>query len=266
VAVPGVVCHIGLARHLGALQTDGHRGGMGADPPIAHHGGVHRNFWSGGRLAVGRRRALRIDGFCRHAALEPVQHCAERGVEQLGEQRQPDQQGVLSAFGGARSRCGHGFYGFSHQLRALSGYDAVVPVPAAAASAVVTGVHALGPGSQPWARPVDDRPERQVPRLPVHHPFCGAVWLVRVARGLQFRPGARRLAHLVQPQSGGGRHRRLSLVPAGRTAVFAGCVGEPGRNRAYAVVGRCAVSQNGAGFCRFDLKGETKCACTSFIM
>ncbi|MEJ0067161.1 MAG: ABC transporter permease [Caulobacteraceae bacterium] len=103
---------------------------------------------------------------------------------------------------------------------------------------------------------VDHGPQREVSRLPLHHPVHRAVRPLRLAGRLLQRRGAGALAILVQPQSGGGRDRRLPLVHPGRAqrALPAGLRGQPGRGRPAALARRRLFPPHRAHLRGLDLR------------
>ena len=75
---------------------------------------------------------------------------------------------------------------------------------------VLAVLASLGPGA------LHHGAQRQVPRLPLHHPVHRPVRALCLAGRLLERRRARAVALLVQPQPDGRRDRRLPLVPARR--------------------------------------------------
>ena len=94
-------------------------------------------------------------------------------------------------------------------LAALMAWYAFVPSWRSAAAA---GLRDPGRAGEPGSGPVHHRAECEIPRLPLHHPVHRAVRAVCLAGRLLQRGGAGAMALLVQPQSGGRRHRWLPLV------------------------------------------------------
>ena len=80
--------------------------------------------------------------------------------------------------------------------------------------------------------------ERQVPRLPLHHPVHRPVRPLRLAGRLLQHGRARAMAAALQPQSHGRRDRRLPLVHPGRREpdLLAGLPAQPRRHRLVMLV------------------------------
>ena len=178
---------------LGALQADGDRSGLGADPAVPDHGGLHHHLRPDRRAAVGRRGALCADGLCRHAAVDLLFDGVERRLEQPDQQCQSDQQGLLSAADRADRDGGGGLRRFPDQLLHPGRADGLVPVRAGLAdsdscrrSSCIAFLASLGAG------PVDHGAQRQVSGFPLRHSVHRAVRPVCVAGRIQLehRPGA----------------------------------------------------------------------------
>ena len=121
--------------------------------------------------------------------------------------------------------------------------------------AVAAGLRLAGVPRQPRSGPVDHRPEREVPRLPLRHSVHRAVRALHLAGRLQLHghPGA--MAAPLFAQSDGRRHRRLSLVHPGRPerALLAGLRAQPRRHRVLPVARHPPVPQDGKELRRPDL-------------
>ena len=122
---------------------------------------------------------------------------------------------------------------FAVNLVILVRHHGLVRGRARLADRAAPGLRRAGRAGEPRPRALPHRPQRQVPRLPLHHPVHRPVRPLRLAGRLLERGRAGGLALLVQPESDGGRHRRLPLVPAGRRKppLPAGLPSEPRRGR-----------------------------------
>ena len=130
---------------------------------------------------------------------------------------------------------------FRHQPRDAGGADGLVRLRAELADGAAAGLRDPGRAGEPRPGAAHHRAQREIPRLPLHHPVHRAVRALRLAGRLLQHGGAGAMALLVQPQSDGRRHRRLPLVPPRRRvhAISAGLSVEPWRGRAVPVDRRC---------------------------
>ena len=85
--------------------------------PVPDHGGLHRRVRPARQAAERGRCALSDHGLRRHAAVVPVLHDPERGLEQPRRQRQPDRQGLFPAHHHPGLVGGRGAGRFRHQPR-----------------------------------------------------------------------------------------------------------------------------------------------------
>ena len=122
---------------------------------------------------------------------------------------------------------------FAVNLAILARHHGLVRGGARLADRAASGLRRARRSGEPRPRAPPHRPQRQVPRLPLHHPVHRPVRALRLARRLLQRGGAGAMALLVQPEPGGRRDRRLPLVPPGRRkpALPAGLRPEPRRRR-----------------------------------
>ena len=126
---------------------------------------------------------------------------------------------------------------FGINLVMLAGADGLVRLRAELASAAAAGLRDPGRAGEPRSGPLHHRAQCEIPRLPLHHSVHRAVRALCLAGRLLERGGAGAMALLVQPQSGGRRHRRLPLVRPRRRVdtIPAGLSVEPWRRRAVPV-------------------------------
>ncbi|CAA9356506.1 MAG: O-antigen export system, permease protein, partial [uncultured Nocardioidaceae bacterium] len=103
---PGARLLLHLARHQGALPTDGAGWTLGGHPAVGHDGGVLGDLRQGGGDLL-RRAAVSGVLLRRPPALDPLRHRRPAGQQQPGEQPEPAPEGLLPptlAPGGSRGR------------------------------------------------------------------------------------------------------------------------------------------------------------------
>jgi hypothetical protein len=260
VALPGAVRDPGVARHRRALQADLHRGGLGADPPVPHHGGVHGDFWPAGQVAHRGGCALSGARVCRDAALAVLQHRTEQLLRQSDQQCQPAHQGVLPTADRAGISGDHQLCGLPDLVCNPGRADAVVSVVAHLATAHVASVGGGGLCGQHGGRPLAGQPERSIPRFSLCGAFSGPVWPLREPGGVLQRDCASQVATALRTQPNGGSDRGLPLGDH-----RPGLGDQPGRllavdddRGAAAGHGRPPVQADGEALCGCDLSGRDR--------
>ena len=162
VALPGVALLPGLARRGRALQADGDRRRLGANPAAGDDAGVRARLQQGGPSALGRG-ALPLAGAGRHVALAAVRQRRGRFEQQPGRQRELDFQGILPTLGRAAQFVGRGPHRLYDRPAGAGGADARLRRRPRLAVSLPASVHRPGPGVGLRPRPLALCPERALP-------------------------------------------------------------------------------------------------------
>ena len=225
-----------LARRRGALQADRDRRRLGGRPAVPDHGDLHDRVRPARRICRATApRPIRswsspacCRGSCSPSILSEASNSLVGNANLIGKVYFP--RIIIPA-----SSAVVALVDFAHQPRDARRADGVVRLRAELADLLLLPVFvvlavlaSLGPAL------LHHRAQREVPRLPLHHPVHRAVRALRLAGRLLERRRAGAVALLVQPQSGGRRDRRLPLVHPRRRESHstAGLSAEPRRRRA----------------------------------
>ena len=170
-------------------------------------------------------------------------------------QHESDQQGLLSPADHARGDADHRFCRFPHQLHYSDRDDGLLSIRTRLAHPSAALHHHPGLAGQFGSRSLDYGAQCEIPGFPLCHPVCGAVRSLCFSGGIQQqgRPGT--MADALQPQSHGGRDRRIPLVHPRRRKPHlpARFPAQPRYHYLLPLSGRIPFPQDGKNLCRFDI-------------